>query len=305
MLINRQQWPMIRAVLFMSAAAVALYIWDGAGRPHGPRGGSPLGVTFGVGALAIMIFCAALSLKRRAPHWRIGRAQAWLRGHVWLGLFAVLLVALHSAFHRGGAMTTALWILLGLVTLSGLFGVLLQQFIPRLLLHAVPGETLAQQLDRQFINLRKLAEQVVAEAAGTIDPTETGATTMLVKQVAAAAYASKIEGAAQTALGPEAMRRFYHDYLVPFFRGAPGATLASRRRSDSLFAALRTMTPPEQAPHVDELEAICERRRQLIRQRRLMRVLFSWLIVHVPLSWGLLAASAIHAVVALRFGSAL
>ena len=298
---------MIRAVLLLGASAVLLYLWDGQGRPVGSRGGTFLGLVFGGGALAIMLFCAALSLKRRVPHWRIGRAQAWLRGHIWLGLLSVLLVALHSAFHAGGGLTLALWILLIAVTVSGLFGVLLQQVIPRLLLHAVPNETLAQQLDRQLTNLRKLADEIVAETGGAADPAGLGQTTKMVQEFAAAAYAAPgPDGAANSPapLGPEAMRRFYHDYLVPFFRGSLTAPLLSRRRADSLFAALRTMTMPEQHPQIDELAELCERRRQLLRQRRLMRILFAWLLIHVPLSWGLLVLSIIHAVVALRFGGA-
>ncbi len=298
---------MIRVVLVLGGAAILLYLWEGSSRAadsDGSRGATLLGLTFGGGALAIMLFCAALSLKRRVPHWRIGRAQTWLRGHIWLGLLSVLLVALHSAFHAGGALTLTLWILLLAVTASGLFGVLLQQFIPRLLLHAVPEETLAQQLDRQFTNLRKIGEQIVAETAGTADPESLGRTTQLVQEVAAAAYATSGAQTAAAPLGPEAMRRFYHDYLVPFFRGTPMAPLLSRRRADSLFAALRTMTTPEQHPHIDELAELCERRRQLLRQRRLMRILFAWLLIHVPLSWGLLALSIVHAAVALRFGGA-
>lgn len=298
---------MIRAVLILGVGATLLYFWDGAGRGDGSRGGSALGLTFGGGALAIMLFCAALSLKRRVPHWRIGRAQAWLRGHVWFGLLSVLLVGLHSAFLAGGALTFTLWILLLTVTISGLLGVLLQQFVPRLLLHAVPGETLAQQLDRQLTNLRKLAEQIVAEAAGSTEPTGVGHTTEMVRELAAAAYAHPPAAGEPTPppatpIAPEALRRFHHDYLVPFFRGTPAAPLLSRRRSDSLFAALRTMTTPEQHPQIEELAALCERRRQLLRQRRLMRILFAWLIVHVPLSWGLLALTVIHAVTALRYG---
>ncbi len=312
MLIDQKQRPMIRAVSILAIGALILYFWDAPRHAQGPSGGSLVGLVFGVAALAVMLFCAAISLKRKVPHWRIGRAQSWMRGHVWLGLLTVLLVALHSAFHVGGSLTLWLWILLLTVTLSGLFGILLQQVIPRLLLHAVPGETLAQQLDRQLTNLRKLAEQAVSEAAGSLEAPAPGDTTRLVRDIVGAAPGSAIttetaEAATKAALetaAPEAMRRFHHDYLVPFFRGSPRTPLHSRRRSDSLYAALRTMTTPEQHPLIDELAELTERRRQLLRQRRLMRVLVAWLLVHVPLSWALLALTVLHAVVALRYGGA-
>jgi hypothetical protein len=236
-----------------------------------------------------------------------------MRGHVWLGLLSVLLVALHSDFSIGGALTLWLWSLLLVVTVSGIFGIILQQFVPRLLLHAVPRETLAQQLDRQLTNLRKMVDEAVNEATGTLEAPAAGDTTRLVREMAGVGASTPIttetaEAATKAAIespgSSEALRRFYHDYLVPFFRGSERTPLHSRRRSESLYAALRTMTAPERHPLIDELADLTERRRQLLRQRRFMRVLTCWLIVHVPISWALLALTILHAVAALRYGGA-
>ena len=49
------------------------------------------------------------------------------------------------------------------------------------------------------------------------------------------------------------------------------------------------------------LDEICEEREQLNRQAKLHYWLHGWLFVHVPLSYALLALSAIHAVIALRY----
>ena len=42
---------------------------------------------------------------------------------------------------------------------------------------------------------------------------------------------------------------------------------------------------------IDELQAICEERRQLAVQRRLHHWLHGWLLIHVPLSYALLLLS--------------
>ena len=292
MLIDRTQtrWAVVTIVL--GAIATLAYLWDAPRHLNGPGGSTAMGITLGAAALLLMIFCAALSLKRRVPHWRIGKAKTWLRAHVWLGLLTVLLVALHSAFRTGGPLTTWLWLLLGFVTLSGLFGVMLQQFIPRLLLHSVPGETLYQQLGRQLENIHTLAEQVVMEAAGTLEPPKTAVLdpgrpfTLADPESAGAA---------------EPLARFYRDYLRDYLEGNPRSQLMQKTRAASLFAALRTMTPPRLHDAVDELAALCARRRELLRQRRMMIVLYAWLLVHVPASWALLLLAIVHAVVALRW----
>lgn len=325
MLLDRKQIPWATGAAVVALLSAGAYWIDASRRLGGASGGSAVGLTLGGGALGIMLFCAALSLKRKAPHWRLGRAQTWLRAHVWLGLLTVALVALHSAFAVGGPLTTWLWALLALVTVSGAFGVLLQQFIPRLLLHSTPGETVAQQLGRQMENLQKLAEQVVVEYAGSLDapappwppvviaapagaaPAPTPAPPSTGAEGAAAAVAvappKPAPSPAQPAppAGGEPVRRFYLDYLKAFLAGHTTA-LRSTTRTESLFGALRTMTPPHIHPGIAELQEMCARRRLLVRQRHLMFVLHVWLVVHVPASWALILLTLVHAVSALQYG---
>lgn len=328
MLADRKHIPWAAATLILALAAAALYWVDSTRSLRGASGGSTIGLILGGSALAIMLFCAGLSLKRKVPYWRLGRAQTWLRGHIWLGLLTVALVAFHSAFSVGGPLTAWLWGLLILVTASGAFGVLLQQFVPRLLLHSVPGETVAQQLDRQMENLQKLAEQVVVEFAGGLESPAPPWPPINVPMPAPAAVAAAVAanpapgsgGAVAVAAPPappappapaapappaggEPVRRFYLDYLRDFLAGKPTA-LRSTTRTESLFNALRTMTPPHIHPGIAELQEMCARRRLLVRQRHLTLVLHTWLIVHVPSSWALILLTIVHAVGALQFGGA-
>lgn len=271
-----------------AAGAIWWYLADAPRHLNGPSGSTVVGLTLGSIAFGIMLFCAALSLKRKAPHWRVGRASTWLRGHIWLGLLTCVLVGLHAAFRLGGPAAILLWTLLGLVTISGLLGLLLQQFVPRLLLHSVPGETIAAQVNRRLSDLGALAEKIVIQYAGALD-----------------AAAPPWEGAAvaegRPPAGGEPIRRFFLEHLRGYLAGAASPDLADPHRAENLFSALRTMTPPHAHAAIDELTGLYHLRRDLLRQRRLMRVLFLWLIIHVPLSWGLLILVIAHAVAALRF----
>lgn len=320
MLIDRRHGTWAISTVVAGGVALGAYLADPqAQSASGRHGGwTWVGLGLGIAALAIMLFCAALSLKRRVPHWRLGRAQTWLRGHIWLGLLTVWLVALHGAFRAGGPLTTWLWIVLGLVTISALIGVGIQQVVPRLLLHGVPGETLAQQLDRQLAWVTESIEKTVCTYAGSLDtpapPWSPGAAAA--PEAPAPSEGASAEGAVATATAPpaakavnpnappaggEPLRRCYVEYVRPFLERSTAKPLASRARSESIFVAIKTMTPAHIHPGVDDLEALCERRRQLARQKRLMWALHAWLIVHVPLSWGLLGMSIIHAIWALRF----
>ncbi len=288
MLIDRSHIPWGVGSAIAAGAATWWYFADAPRHLNGPSGSTLVGLTLGAAALGIMLFCAALSIKRRAPHRRLGRASTWLRGHLWLGLLACAFVALHAAFRLGGPATTLLWALLGLVTLSGLFGLLLQQVIPRLLLHSVPGETIAQQVERRLRDLPLLAEQVVQRYAGSLDEP-------------APAWDAAAPSPAGPPAGGEPIRRFHLDHLRAYLHGESGAGIEDPHRAENLFSALRTMTPGHAHPGIDELESLYHLRRDLLRQRRLMRVLFAWLIVHVPLSWALLLLVLAHAATALRF----
>jgi hypothetical protein len=288
MLIDRKNSPWIVATALLGVVAVGVYVWDTPHQLRGPSGSTVVGLTFGIAAFAIMLFCAALGLKRRVPHWRLGKAQTWLRGHIWLGLLSVLLVALHAAFRAGGPLTIGLWCLLGVVTVSGIVGVILQQLIPSLLLHSVPGETVAQQLARQIESLDSLGEEVVKKFAGGLDSPSP-------------AWVAGSQEAAKPPVGGEPLRLFFIEHARPFLRSGAATSLARPTRSETLFASLRIATPPHIHPGINALEELCDRRRQLLRQRRLMRVLMFWLLFHVPMSWTLLLATAAHAVIALRY----
>jgi hypothetical protein len=414
MLINRKQTGWVWTTLILALLATAVYWFDPQAATRGHKGSNLVGLVFGLVALGIFIFCAALSLKRKVPHWKMGRAQAWLRGHVWFGLLAVWLVALHSGFGMGGPVTTIIWVLTGIVTVSALVGLGLQQVTPRLLLHSIPGETVAQQLDRVLKvvpgsslalppgpdpakpapwpkppkafdytwenSVQEMAfstvtyyagvdgkldkpcphwdpeaaapapavpspAPVVAKAATPVPPaavptpaapsaapaapavTTTPAAAQPTVQPPVPAPAATAPAAKPAApavapaapavpaapkpappppkkdvppAGAEPLRRFWNEYGSAYFEGQD-SVLEYPGKANSLLAALKTMTPAHIHPGIDGLGYLIERRRQLVRQRHMQRVLISWLLVHVPLSWGLLVLAIVHAVMALRW----
>jgi hypothetical protein len=77
--------------------------------------------------------------------------------------------------------------------------------------------------------------------------------------------------------------------------------LANKERGAAIFQQFRVLCPQDLWPRLQDLEGICEEKRQLDQQRRLHRLLHGWLLFHVPASYALLLLGTIHAVVALRY----
>lgn len=257
-----------------------------------PMGGTATGLAFGVAGFAFMIFAALLGARKKVPVWRIGRAQTWMRGHLWLGLLSLPLILFHAGFQFGGGLTTALMLLLILVVVSGVFGAALQHYMPRVMTREVSMETIYEEIGHVRAQLQEEAEQVMARAsAGAAMTAAVGGTS------------GSAEPEAMSEEASAALRNFYESEVKRFL-GAPSArghALAAEEAARAEFAQLRTLMPAPLHATLDDLENICEEARQLTRQERMHRWLHGWLLLHIPLSLALILLGAVHAVMALRY----
>ena len=150
------------------AAATAAYVAYVANSPGGPQGGSVPGLLFGIAGSALMIYAGLLWARKKLPRWQVGSAQTWLRGHIWLGSLSVPIILFHAGFHLGGTVELALWVVLGAIVLSGVFGLALQQFLPRDLTSRVPLETFYDQVPHVCHTLQLEADVLIAALCGPL-----------------------------------------------------------------------------------------------------------------------------------------
>ena len=127
---------------------------------HHSVGGTPLGLAFGAISLAIFVFAALLSLRKKIPLWRIGTVQRWLRAHIWLTFLTIPLIVLHSGFRLGGPMTTLLMVLYAIVMASGIYGLVLQHLMPRWMKERLPAEAVFEQIPHIRAELCAAAEEM-------------------------------------------------------------------------------------------------------------------------------------------------
>lgn len=288
------------------AVATAVYFPYALHAPQGPRGGSALGLTFGIAGFAFMLFAGLLGLRKKFPVWRIGRAQSWMRAHLWLGLLSFPLILFHGGFHFGGPLTrVSMWIFV-FVWVSGILGAALQHFMPRFQTAQLPMETIYEQIDRVRGQLAEEAGQLVEETCSTLE----GEVSRASERQRAMSASAGTQGGLTVASGLQAnqqvsaqLRQFLSDEMRPYLAraGAHETNLGQGGQAQKLFQQFRVLLPPELHSNLDDLENICEEKRQLDKQNRLHKILHGWLLVHIPLSYALLLLGAVHAVVALKF----
>jgi hypothetical protein len=291
MRIDKTHRPWIVATIVAAIACAIVYFIYAVGSPAGPRGGSAIGLTFGIAGYALMLYAGLLGARKKVPIWRIGRAQTWMRGHLWLGLLSLLLILFHGGFAFRGSLTLVLMLLFFIVIGSGVLGAMIQHYVPSLMIARVPMETIYEEIPHVRAQLRDEADQLVASICGPLD-TES--------EQPAAAVATLVE------IEQEDRARFREIYLGrvrPYLADpeARGVELADSRRSAELFQSLRRLLAAPVHGVLDDLEDICDEEQQLSRQIRIYRWLHGWLLVHVPLSIALLVLAAVHAVLALRY----
>jgi hypothetical protein len=262
MIIDRTHRPW----LVWSCGALALaaigYAWHTSTWHSGPTGASPAGLAFGIAGYALMLFAGLLGARKKVPTWRLGRAQTWMRGHLWLGLLSFPLILFHGGFAWRGPLTAILMLLLFIVVISGVFGAALQHFLPGIMTAQVPLETIYEEIPHIRAQLRAEADELAS--AANID----------------------------AEIGDRArFDEIYRGRIRPQLEAAPA----------EMFFSIRASVSPVFYHTLSELERICEEQRQLNRQTRLYHWLHAWLLVHVPLSIALLVLGGVHAVVALRY----
>jgi len=325
MRMDRTQRGWAMASLGILAASSVAYVVYARQAPTGPRGGSAMGLVFGIVGFGFMIFAALLGARKRAPTWRLGRAQAWMRGHLWLGLLSLPILLFHGGFHFGGTLTRVLMWLLIITVASGVFGAALQNYVPCMMTAGVPLETIYAEIGNVQKALREEADRAVESICGAMGlgreegegqraggftalrPIAATAVPLRTSAAVSAGASSAVAQVTETVLLGETesapLKKFYLQEMRVFLERpeARGQRLGDADKAKLAFAGLKTLLPATAHAVLADLEGICDEARQLVRQERLHRWLHGWLLVHIPLSLTLMALGLIHAVVALKY----
>lgn len=231
--------------------------------------------TTGYVLLAAVAFLALYNVRKRLPFLPLGCASAWLQWHLYVGLAAIGVFALHVGPRwPTGALDTTLAIVYALTSLSGLVGLYLTRTIPA--------------------QLRRVGEEVVFERIPALR-----------RQVGRQAEEAVL--AAVAASGATTLAHFYAERLLEFFERGRGLTYLCRpssSRRKALLAELNDLrhylADQERGP-CETLFALVRRKDDLDFQEARQRLLKTWLFAHIGLTYVLVVLAVVHAVLAHAF----
>lgn len=306
-------------------AALTWFLIAGWDAPAWPGGSTPSGFTFGVIAALIIVFEMLLLPRKllrngRFLFIRFGPVRAWMRAHIWLGLLSVPLTFMHSGLLFGGGLTTILMIIFILVILSGIYGVILQNILPRLMFEEISHETIAAQIPDVMAGHAEESRRLV-ERVCRLDrwSRPTGQSIALEEELVPEAITvgtsisvGKFQGRGLTTItahsefdikGAEPLRKFFVEHAYPYllYGQATGSPLARQIEANRMFQDLDSLLPPELRKVAGVLADKCTIRRQLDRQQRMDFWLHNWMALHLGLSCALVVLLGVHIWSALKY----
>jgi hypothetical protein len=312
-------WPEHRpwyfATLIVTLAATVWYTVTSVRAGYWLGGGSLPGLTFGIVGGLIVIFEMLLWVRKKYRAVRIGRAKLWMKAHIWLGLLCLPLIVLHSGFRWwGGSLSSVLMFAFLGVIVSGIWGLVLQQYLPRIMYENVPAETIRSQIGHILEGLLEESERVVRMTCGEDEP-QTAAVAQGADQkksflvIGAVRESGSVQGkflqTGQVRRVPNSdfLMIFFRETVAPYLRAKSGrgTRLASAKRAGILFQNARTQLDPAAYGALGLLEDACNQRRQFDLQARLHAWLHAWLCVHLPLSLAMFLLMIAHIYYALRY----
>jgi hypothetical protein len=226
------------------------------------------GLTYGALAAILMVGTAMLGLRRRMTRFALkaglGNAQSWLQFHLYSGVLFLLLMFMHCGFRQPhGILTWWLWFLSIWVAASGLLGVVLQKWIPRLLTSGLAIEVVYERIPELINEISEKADDLLETCADPIkDFYQKHIAMALVTPRPRLIYCIDITGGIQSRL-----KQF--DYLRGFLSSGEKEKL-------------------------NELEAFYKTKLEIDAHYTLQRILRLWLYTHVPLSLALLILLGAH-----------
>lgn len=239
-----------------------------------PRhGGTGLGILLGLASLALIVLLILFGWRKRAYRSRLGTLDGWLQAHLYFGLLALPLVLFHAGFLFRDKLATAAFVTLTLVVGTGLLGALTYRVLPERL-------TLVESkvsIDEVSDELNRLRETMAQIAAG--------------RSAAFLRLHAKIDAGGRP--------RGFAAWRLLF--GSGRAPEGEERAWRSLLAPVEEN---EREP-MRQLLVLARQQRELHHRLRLQlryrNWMLVWLLVHVPLSFLLLALSLAHAAVAVYY----
>jgi hypothetical protein len=322
-LLNRGQSGLHLAFAVPSFAVVVVgvgwWIWESIASEQLVGGGSLSGLACGVAAALVILFEMLLWPRKIFRRLRLIPAKYWMAAHIWFGLASLPLAIAHCGLHLGGWLPTSLMVLFVLTILSGLYGLAVQNILPRWMLWNLPAETIYNQIDYVAQLTVEDARQALLAACGRRVTTETKANVDPVPDLIPASSEPIVIGAIRgvgRTRGRSVITPKFRDVsadaepLWTAFEEIQPFLLEGKRASTPVthpagaaqyFQTLRGACGKDSGIVVEMLQSYCDQRRQFDTQQTCHRWLHAWLPFHIAVSVAVSVLLAMHIYTALKY----
>ena len=226
--------------------------------------GNLWGLGYGIAATVLMLAAAAYAVRRRMPRWGPWRSRDWLQFHIYGGILFVFLLLMHTGFRfPAGVLGWSLWVLSVWLVVSGLLGIALQKWIPRILTSGLSTEVLYERIPELVAVIRGRAEKLVKSCDQSV------------QDIYRRSMAALLDG-------PRLRLIYYIDIT---------GGIQSRTRQ---FDHLRGLLSAEDSDKLTELTALLKTKLELDAHYTLQKSLRWWLYGHVPVSILLIVLVGLH-----------
>lgn len=243
-----------------------------------PNGGTWAGYGLGTVAALMILWLMYLGRRKRNFEHGWGTVRGWLSAHVYFGCALIVVATLHTGFQFGMNIHTLAYLLMLLVIGSGLFGVWAYRTYPEMRNEIKRSQT----LDDVFGYLENVDERLVKKIAGVEDEIREVVTSAIERSQVGGGYLDQL-------LSLDNSQVVINEVVV------------SNRKQERLIAWLVDRMSRAQGDQLDQLATIiedCATRQRLLRtiraDIRMHGLQEVWLMLHIPLSFALLAALIAH-----------
>jgi len=269
------------AVVLVIVSAI-LYSTQGGVQP--PNGGTWQGYVLGTAGALLIVWLSLLGIRKRSYRSSVGSVPGWTSAHVYLGTALLVVATLHSAGQLGWNVHSLAYVLMFIVIISGFYGIYTYVNYPQAMSRNRSGSSRAA-LFAELFELDKRGRDLAAKAPDDIN----------------VAVRSAIE---RTAIGGGVYAQLIgkdRSLFVPPGSGGKPVSNRDQQPAIDLFASRvpRTSKVAETELLEKLLEVFCRRQavlRRIAHDIRLHGRIRFWLLIHVPLTIGLIAALIVHIV---------
>mgnify|MGYP001824242138 FL=1 len=268
----------------IALVVVSALIYSTQGGAQPPNGGTWQGYVLGTAGALLIVWLSLLGIRKRRYDSTLGSVPGWTSAHVYLGTALLVIATLHTAGQLGWNVHSLAYLLMFFVIISGFYGIHTYVNYPQAMSRNRSGSS-RSALFAELFELDKRCRDLAVKAPDDVN----------------VAIRSAIE---RTAIGggiyAQLIGKDQSLFVPPGSSGRPVSNRDQQPVIDLIAARVPRTSKVAETELLEELlELFCRRQavlRRIAHDIRLHGRIRFWLLIHVPLTVGLIAALIVHIV---------